>query len=266
MSEFSVPVEISKKAIDDFVAGTVVDDPGLTLAKIAAAFLPCVSKMEESVAKLAIDAPLFAMLPQQLFADDHVAGKVGSVDDDASGRLLRQTLQWLQFHLPWLRACVYAATEKHDLTPNAFVAWANRQGLFDAGKVPLLTAGFQAWFDKDNVKALHILIPQIEAALRNMVDRVGKPVTKAAGTVPGVSVAINMSDILFNSATIAALGPMGSNLALYMKAIYADPRGMNIRNQFAHGLLDADEIHEGIVLWIVHTLLVVGTWQKLDPP
>jgi hypothetical protein len=61
-----------------------------------------------------------------------------------------------------------------------------------------------------------------------MVDQVGKPTTKPAGTVPGVSVAINMGDILFNAGTVAALGPLGLDFALYMKAIYVDPRGMNL--------------------------------------
>ncbi len=39
-------------------------------------------------------------------------------------------------------------------------------------------------------------------------------------------------------------------------------RGMQLRNQFAHGLLDTDEIHEGFVLWLIHTLLVIGAWKK----
>jgi lysyl-tRNA synthetase class 1 len=262
MTQYSMPIEIPKKVMDDTIVAVVVDDVGQTFANIAAAFIPKVAAMEAQVAKLAEEAPLFSMLPQQIFAEDHVAAKVGSVEDDESGRLLRQTVRTLQINLAFLHACMHAAIDRHELKPHDFAQWANRQGLIEGGKVALLEDGLQAWFDQDYVKALHVLIPQIENALRRMVDQVGKPTTKPAGTVPGVSVAINMGDILFNAGTVAALGPLGPDFALYMKAIYADPRGMNLRNQFAHGLLDAEEIHEGSVLWLVHTLLVVGAWRK----
>jgi Domain of unknown function (DUF4209) len=204
------------------------------------------------------------LIPQQIFAEDHLAAKVGSVEDDESGHLVRQTQQTLQLNVPFLDASMQAAIDKHQLKPVDSIQWTNRQGLFDAGRLPLLREGLEAWFERDHVKALHVIIPQIENAVRHMVGQVGKPTTKPAGTVPGVSVAINMGDILFNAATVAALGPLGPDLALYMKAVYADPRGMNLRNQFAHGLLDANEIHEGVVLWLIHTLLLIGTWNKPD--
>jgi len=160
-----------------------------------------------------------------------------------------------------LHVALHRAVQKHEFEPADFVAWANRRGIFAQSKRNLLLAGVYAWFQMDYFKAFHIIIPQIESALRQMVDVVGKPTTKAASTVPGISVSINMSDILFNQATTEALGPMGPHLALYLKSIYADPRGMNLRNEFAHGLLDADEVNEWTTLWLIHTLLVMGLWE-----
>ena len=264
MTQHSVEIEIPKDAIDKTIAALVVDSVEKTFANIAAAFVPKIADMEGEVAKLAEEAPLFAMVPLQIFAEDHVAAKVGAVGEDVSGRLIQHTQQNLQFKLPFLIACMNAAIDKHRLEPDDFVRWTNRESLFEGSKLGLLTEGVTAWFEKDHVKALHVLIPQIEHALRRMVAQVGKPTTKPAGTVPGVSVAINMGDILFNATTVAALGPLGPDLALYMKSIYADPRGLNLRNQFAHGLLDTDEIHAGVVLWLIHTLLVIGTWRKPD--
>lgn len=264
MGQVSVPFAITKDEMDQFVAAVVVDDLGQTLFNIASYFLPNAVEQEEQMKRMAKEAPLHAMLSQQVFADDHVAAKVGSVEDDPSGRLLRHVMQALQLHVPFLHACLSAAREKHALTPDHLIPWVNRQGLFGAGKLPLLASGLQAWLDGDSIKALHVLIPQIENGLRRMVEMTGRPVTKPAGTVPSVSVSINMGDILFNVATVAALGPKGEDFALYMKALYADPRGLNLRNQFAHGLLDADEIHDGHVLWLIHTLILIGAWDPAD--
>jgi hypothetical protein len=113
MTQHSTRIEIPKEAMDKTLAAVVVDDVGQTFANIAAAFIPKIENMEAQVAKLAKDAPLFAMIPHQIFAEDHVAAKVGSVEDDESGRLLRQTQQTLQFNLPFLHACMQASIQKH---------------------------------------------------------------------------------------------------------------------------------------------------------
>jgi hypothetical protein len=38
---------------------------------------------------------------------------------------------------------------------------------------------------------------------------------------------------------------------------------MNLRNRFAHGLLDADAMNASVMPWIVHTMLVIGGWEKV---
>jgi lysyl-tRNA synthetase class 1 len=228
------------------------------------AFLPDPDQVAEEVQRLAKDAPLMSMLTQQIVGEDRVAARIGSVEDDLPGRVLQHTVRVFQINVRLVHAVIHAAIERHKLMPSDFVSWANRRGVVEPAKLPLLFAGVQAWFCRDYFKTVHILIPQVEAALRRMVDLVGKPTTKPAGTVPGVSVSINMSDVLFNPATVAALGPMGERLALYMKAIYADPRGMNLRNEFAHGLLDAAEVNEAAAIWIIHSLCVIGLWQRPD--
>ena len=264
MAQFGIPWEMTEDQMQEWIGRLVVDSPSQTLANIAMAFLPDPAQVAEEVQRLAKDAPLMSMLTQQIVGDDRVAARIGSVEDDLPGRVLQHTVRVFQINVRVIHAVIHAAIERHKLMPSDFVSWANRKGVIDAGKLPLLFAGVQAWFCRDYFKTVHVIIPQVEAALRKMVDVVGKPTTKPAGTVPGISVSINMSDILFNPATIAALGPMAERLALYMKAIYADPRGMNLRNEFAHGLLDATEVNEAAAIWLIHSLCVIGLWQKPD--
>jgi len=56
---------------------------------------------------------------------------------------------------------------------------------------------------------------------------------------------------------------LGDDLALYLSALYADPRGHNLRNQLAHGLLDTEDMAESIANLLIHTLLVLGVWKEL---
>ena len=57
--------------------------------------------------------------------------------------------------------------------------------------------------------------------------------------VQGASVSINMGDILYSQDIFEALGP---DLTLHFVALYADPRGLNLRNELAHGLMQRGRV------------------------
>jgi len=105
---------------------------------------------------------------------------------------------------------------------------------------------------------VHVLVPQVEKGLRNITAQLGKPVTKSHPSIAGVSVTINMGDILYSKELAELLGP---DLTLYFLALYADPRGMNLRNCVAHGQLES--VTSSLVQLIIHTLLVFGVWKEL---
>ncbi len=72
--------------------------------------------------------------------------------------------------------------------------------------------------------------------------------------------ALTMGDILYSDELREALGP---DLTLYFLALYADPRGKNLRNQVAHGLIKSIEVSDHLVRLLIHTLLVFGVWKEL---
>ena len=123
----------------------------------------------------------------------------------------------------------------------------------------LLLEGVRAWYQGDYAKATHILIPQIEVALRSIAHEAGIPVTKAHPKVPETSVAIGMGDILYQDKVTAVLGP---NTTLHLQALFADPRGINLRNEMAHGLLGAAAFDGHTVRLLIHCLLVLGLWKE----
>jgi lysyl-tRNA synthetase class 1 len=203
-------------------------------------------------------APLMAHITQKIMADDRVAAIVGSVEGDPFGRLFQQAKFTYSFSNLWLREALHRAIETHNLVPEHFVGWANRHGLFQ--DMSLLLHGVRAWFEGDSVKAVHVLIPQIEHAVRSIAGQLRKPVTKGHPKVRGASVAVNMGDILYSDEITEQLG---RDLSFYFLSLYADPRGLNLRNEVAHGLIDAESVHDHVVRLLVHTLLVLGLWKEL---
>jgi len=256
---FTFEQTISREDMDKFLGEIVVPDLGGTFAQIAGAFLHSRSTLEKRIAQLQQQSPLMAMIGQTIVADNHVAAKVGSVEGDPFGRLIRQTQQEMSLSDMWLVNVLARAIEAHGLMPGHFVGWTARSGLFN--DLTLLMEGVTAWYEQDFVKAVHVLVPQVEKGLRSIVSKLGKPITKRHPKIPGVSVVIGMGDILYSDEIRDALG---SELTLHFLTLYSDPRGFNLRNKVAHGMIDADEIDPGLASRIIHTLLVFGIWEPLS--
>jgi Domain of unknown function (DUF4209) len=257
LRSFEHKIEISKDDMDAFLAQVVVDDLVTSFVRITREFLLKRASLEQRVQKTLKEAPLFAHITQMIMSTDHVAAKIGSVGEDSFGRLFHQATSAFQLVTPWLSQAFRRLSEKHEVVPEHFAGWANRHGLFD--DMSLLLEGVRAWERNDQVKAAHVLIPQIERALRKIADGLGVPVTKPHPKVPGTSVAIGMGEILYNDKVAEALGP---DATLHFQALYADPRGMNLRNEIGHGLMDADRFYWRLGNLIVHSLLILGLWKE----
>lgn len=250
-------IEISPDDMEKFLNLVVVDDLPQSFVRITREFMLKRGELEQQVQNTLEQAPLMAHITQMIFADDRVAAKIGSVEEDSFGRLFHEAKIAFQLVRPWLVQAFRRLFEKHEIVPEHFAGWANRHGLFD--DMSLLVEGMRAWAQEDYVKAAHVLIPQIERALRKIADELGVPVTKAHPTVSGASVAIGMGEVLYNQKVAEALGP---DATLHFQALYADPRGMNLRNEIAHGLMDADQFYWHLGNLIVHSLMMLGLWKE----
>jgi lysyl-tRNA synthetase class 1 len=250
-------IEITKDDMDKFLDLVVVDDLGKSFVRITREFMLKRGELEKEVQKTLKEAPIMAYITQMVMADDHVAAKIGSVGEDAFGRLFHQAKFSFQFATPWLAQAFRRLFERHEVVAEHFSGWANRHGLFE--DMSLLVEGARAWERNDHVKAAHVLIPQIERALRKIADSLGVPVTKPHPKVSGTSVAIGQGEILYNDKVAEALGP---DATLHFQALYADPRGMNLRNEIAHGLMDAGQFYWHIGNLIVHSLMMLGLWKE----
>jgi lysyl-tRNA synthetase class 1 len=258
MGAISHEVKIKKDDMERFLESVVLDDLAQTFVRLAVEFLLKRKELEDQVQQTLEEAPLWAHITQTIMADDHVAGIIGSVQDDPFGRLFQQAKFSFSFSALWLHHAMERTFEKHDVQPEHFVGWANRHPLYE--DMGLLLDGVRAYFAGDYVKAVHLLVPQVEHGLRSIAGQLGKPVTKAHPAVQGASVSTNMGDILYSKDIAEALGP---DLTLHFLALYADPRGLNLRNELAHGLMQRGAFHGHVARLVLHTLLVLGLWKEL---
>lgn len=111
-----------------------------------------------------------------------------------------------------------------------------------------------------NTKAIHVIIPQIEQALRELLILRGVPTLKAGRN--GLMQLKNLNDILREPAIKESLG---DDLRLYLLTFLADERGQNIRNNICHGLAAPAQFNQRLSDQTLHPLLAVSLVRKKSP-
>ena len=263
MQAIKVPVSISKEELDGFL--NALTDGGVeeALGKIVSRFIPRVRKAQEQNQESLRLAPLQALVPIIIHQREtgHPEAKIGGVKDDPDGRLIYQLSQNLGLESPFLAAALDKVRDRYTFTPEQLTDLLFASPLFGDERRTLIFEGISAYCNGDHVKAVHLLVPQIEHAMRRLVVSLGAPATKP-GSVVGTMQMKNLGDMLWEP-RIAEFVP--EDLRLYLTAFLVDPRGDNLRNRLCHGLLTHKEMQRPISDRVIHVLLCFGLgFKKAD--
>lgn len=259
MATVSVPVEVSPEAWEAYIERLITGPLDDALARLAWRFVPDTDGARDALRWMQTDTPLLAILPVSLIADGNVVATAGSVEEDPDGRLRWQITETLGMETPFLGAVIDRLRERHALTVGHVVDFLAQSPAFDEPRIRIVSEGLAAYFSGDHVKAAHVLVPQIEAALRTLLGLIGEPTNKPVPREPGVMQEKNIADVLSNE-RLATVVP--ENVRLYLSVFLADRRGRNVRNRLSHGLLTLDEFGRALTDRLLHVLLVIALFRE----
>ena len=124
----------------------------------------------------------------------------------------------------------------------------------------MLREGIEAWFIEDHGKAIHLLVPQVEAALREWMSALGASPMEHDSRAGGFKV-IGMGDVLRSKVFNDKVDP---TLRHHFRALYTEAKGINLRNQLSHGIVRQEALHQGTANWVIHSLLAIRTYAHLN--
>ena len=105
---------------------------------------------------------------------------------------------------------------------------------------------------------MHLLIPQIEEAIRNIVEFAGGNVLKPNNN--GTSFMLRtLDEILRDPITVSSLG---DDLCYYFRILFTDQRGWNMRNNVCHGIVGMETFTHQSADRVLHALLCLGILRK----
>lgn len=255
LKRVEVKTEIDPKKIDELIEKLIAGDLQTALARIGAYYVPRAESAKSLLERLKTDAPFLSMMEMIVVNEDgHPAARIGSLDEDPEGRLHKQLHEMMGFAQPFLMQTIAKVKERYSPTVEQIIEFLRLSPLFSSDEGPLLRVGLEAYWTEDFVKAIHILVPQVEHILRNFLNLLGIPTLKTVRNL-GIMDAKGMNDILSDERMRQVLT---ENLWRYLTVIYIDKRGMNLRNDLAHGLLRLDMFNRAVADRVFHTLLALS--------
>lgn len=261
LKTIQAPVEIPAAQFEQFLdmisEGTARD----CLGKVTVQFVPKVGRIRDLLQEMLTRTPILARIEVTRIVGDHFAAQAGSIESDPDGRLIMQLAQYLDGESLFLVPALRRIREKHALDATTTLAVLEESPVFDTTRHGVLKEGLEAYLENDHVKAIHVLIPQVEHTLRRLLDLVGVPTVRAGRN--GTMRVKTLNEILREPAIHAVLG---EDIQLYLLTLLADQRGQNIRNLVCHGLATPAQMNQQVADRIFHVLLTLARVRKQPEP
>lgn len=235
----------------------MVDEPNEVFENIVSSFIPSKNDAIVLAESEMNKSPLMAMLRnQQLDQDFHPLSSTGGMDSDAEGKIVEKYKELLLVDCSLLHDVIRKNVSREVLSVSTIMQRIVSCCAFKESRYSIIEKGLKAYFEDDFVVAVHLLIPQVENAIRLVFEMNGGLVLK--GHSYGLQ--LETLDNILKSEQIKQY--FTANGAFYLKNLLTDMRSCNFRNSICHGLMEESEIGYNIADRILHVLLFVCNAKK----
>jgi lysyl-tRNA synthetase class 1 len=265
LAHLEVKHETPKAEVDEFLAQIMDGGVEKAIVRFAVDFIPDQEQLAEQIEEIAKASPLYPMLGSapKVLGHGHIVADVADDAGDPDGKMVHQTKWHINLGAQWL-AWTLDHMARNGLTADRILDFIRACPLFGDDRLPLIRRGLEAHFLGDYVQSVHLLIPQIEAAVVRLPPLVGKPSNKAHRSGRGVMQFKNLNDVL-ERGQWSVPGRTGKNLRMYLLAAMAHPKGINLRNEVCHGLRSAGQFTKTVSELVVHVLVALALLQPAKP-
>ena len=261
MKLVSTTIKVTAEEMEGWLDALTAGSPKLAVGRIAFHLISKPEELRREIEEMAANAPLHAMISITLTDDNgFTAATIGSVKDDMPGRIVNAAANHIGAGAPWLHQALERLKARWGVDADALLELLAQSHLFPPRSHGLLRAGIEAWFAGDHVKAVHVLVPQVEAGLREMLRAYGESPMRHNKHEGGFET-LGMGTVLMNPVFKDKAHPA---FRLHLRALYTSPKGMNLRNKVAHGLASPNAFGLGTANWVVHSLLAIRTFGHLN--
>jgi hypothetical protein len=257
MVAHAIPMPYNKKRAMKIMELCMIEESEEAFENIVYSFIPSKDDAKVLVESEMKKSPLKALLRNQQFDQDfHPLSSTGNMESDAEGKIVEKYRQLLLADSSLLHDVIRENTGREVLSASTIMQRVSCCCVFKKSRHSIIKKGLMAYFDGDYVVAVHLLIPQVENAIRLIYEQNGGLVLK--GHSYGLQ--LETLDNILKSEQIRQC--FTDDGAFYLKNLLTDMRSCNYRNCICHGLMEESDIGYNIADRILHALLFICIVKK----
>ncbi len=269
MGEFAkieIPYKISNEELDAFVDDITKDGLGKTILNITLRYIPILDDEYEKLENYANIYASYRLIPKAIvdykgrtistifpFVDSLEESNYLKRREKNEGHLFKLIADEMVLLPIFFRAIINRLIEKENFSAEWLLNHLYKSPIFEIDKKTVIESGLKFYFEQNYIAAIHILIPQVEEILRNLIEINGFNIYKRIRD--GGLILKTFDDILND---IIEYKILPDDVSYYFKILYTDPRGLNLRNQICHGFYPTGILNYGIADRIIHSLLCLS--------
>ncbi|MBD3250227.1 MAG: DUF4209 domain-containing protein [Candidatus Pacebacteria bacterium] len=238
LKKISVETEIKRKDIQNFLNEVFGEKDAMSLeeimAKIAVSLLPKKENVKKQLDNISSKHPLQFLCTKQIISDSNVLiAKLSPLNEDYDGHFKNYALKYMQFSSFFVSLTMDELRKR--FSKEEVLDYFKKSVVFENENEEYLQRAIYAYWAEDYLVASHLLNPLIESGIRELVKICGGLVLKPNGLNGYDNVLLG--SLLRNEQIFENIySKSGHNVLFYFRSILIEKLGMNLRNDFAHGL------------------------------
>lgn len=255
---FKIPQEAYEQA--DLMFGDKASSDDERWNNFARYFIPRKKEEEESLKERGKKFFFMNMTGSQLLdPKGRPLSKIGTLEQDFDGNLALHMAQKMNFQQFSLAIAINRLLSSGALTAEKVMQQIKLSPIFEEDRYTFIENALNYFINEEYVLFSHLIVPQIETAIRNLVDMSGEPVIKlqrgGENDKPKGYQYKTLDELLRQPSVEYVFSEDG---AYYLRLVLTDQRALNIRNNLCHGILPPEYFDSRSAGRLLHVLIMLS--------
>ena len=251
---FTIPPEVHEQFDLMFGKGAKSDEERWTNFSIY--FIPRKDDEKEDLEELSKRYPFVYMMGTKVMdPKGRPMSTIGSLKSDPDGQLVFHVGKKLNLNSFAINIAIQDMIAVDCFTKEKIIdSFIKPSPLFDEQRYDIIGKAIDLYLSKDYITACHLLVPQIENAICNLVELCGETILKPQHGNEGFQLR-TLDDLLRTNSVNEVFTEDG---AFYFRLVLTDQRALNLRNLLCHGVLPPSFFGVGAADRLLHILVLLG--------
>ncbi len=255
MVGFRLEFPLPDVAIHELIQEIVGDSLELALRKLACFFAEDFTEAQKQLRELTQVAPLSYQIRNSHVNERGMAtASVLPIEQDNEGHIVQHMGTCMKLCVPILRSTIVSMRAKFSPSVEQLLEVLYQSPLYQENRKPIIRRGLEAyWDDEDFVVSIHLFIPQLEHAIRELAKQMNITTYKE-GRRGGFQLR-NLDELL---RLVELEEALGKRTTVYLRTLLSDQRGWNLRNEISHGIPACNGFTVDVADRLFHALLLLS--------